>query len=81
MVLVYRGAAHLYRAADFQILRKHYSNGKKLTVPGGKGLMAYGRIDVRGVPDFSKCGVRMKIIIFFALLIACFILIPDSWIN
>lgn len=23
----------------------------------------------------------MKIIIFFALLIACFILIPDSWIN
>ena len=24
-------------------------------VLSGNGLIAYGRIDVRGVPDFSKC--------------------------
>lgn len=35
-----------------------YSIEKKVLVPGGKGLMAYGRVDVRGIPDFSKCGVR-----------------------
>jgi len=52
------GCITLYRAADFQILRNALLKRKKVTVPGGKGLMAYGRIDVRGVPDFSKCGVR-----------------------
>jgi hypothetical protein len=52
------GCITLYRASDFQILRHSLLSRKKVRVPGGSGLMAYGRIDVRGVPDFSKCDVR-----------------------
>lgn len=52
------GCVTLYNASEFQILREALLRVKKVRVPGGKGLMAYGRIDVRGVPDFSKCGVR-----------------------
>ncbi|MEE3663223.1 DUF2778 domain-containing protein [Brenneria sp. g21c3] len=52
------GCVTLYRSSDFQILRKSLLARKKVRVPGGKGLMAYGRIDVRGIPDFSKCDVK-----------------------
>ena len=49
------GCITLYRASDFQILRSALLSQKKVRVPGGRGLMAYGRIDVRGIPDFSRC--------------------------
>lgn len=52
------GCVTLYNASDFQILRNALLGRKKEKVPGGKGLMAYGRLDVRGVPDFSKCKVK-----------------------
>jgi len=52
------GCVTLYNASEFQILRDALLRRQKVRVPGGKGLMAYGRLDVRGVPDFSKCGVR-----------------------
>ncbi|HCV64974.1 MAG TPA: hypothetical protein DGZ94_06945 [Serratia sp.] len=51
------GCITQYKASDFQILRRSLLNRKKVRVPGGRGLMAYGRIDVRGVPDYSKCVV------------------------
>lgn len=51
------GCITLYSAADFGFYVMLYSI-EKVLVPGGKGLMAYGRVDVRGIPDFSKCGVR-----------------------
>jgi len=51
------GCITLYKASDFQIIRRSLLNRKKVRVPGGRGLMAYGRIDVRGVPDYSKCEV------------------------
>ncbi|MDO6406465.1 hypothetical protein CTZ24_24150 (plasmid) [Pantoea phytobeneficialis] len=52
------GCITLYRANEFQVLRRTLLSRPKVRVPGGNGLMAYGRIDVRGVPDFSKCDVR-----------------------
>ncbi|QKJ87876.1 DUF2778 domain-containing protein [Paramixta manurensis] len=52
------GCITLYRSTDFQILRRSLLSRKKVVVPGGRGLMAYGRIDVRGKPDFSKCDVK-----------------------
>lgn len=45
------------QSAEFQILRHSLLNRKKVRVPGGRGLMAYGRIDVQGIPDYSKCVV------------------------
>ncbi|EXU74571.1 DUF2778 domain-containing protein [Erwinia mallotivora] len=52
------GCITFYRSSEFQILRRSLLNRKKVRVPGSNGLMAYGRIDVRGVPDFSKCTAR-----------------------
>lgn len=49
------GCITLYHSTDFQLLRRLLLSKPKVRVPGGNGLMAYGRIDVRGVPDFSKC--------------------------
>lgn len=55
---------HLYRNhhSDWfglfsaQTMSDHvYVNG---TQRGGRGLMAYGRVDVLGIPDFSKCIVK-----------------------
>ncbi|AWD03238.1 DUF2778 domain-containing protein [Klebsiella aerogenes] len=51
------GCITLYKSAEFQILRHSLLNRKKVRVPGGRGLMAYGRIDVQGIPDYSKCVV------------------------
>ncbi|WP_416413778.1 DUF2778 domain-containing protein [Pantoea sp. App145] len=52
------GCITLYRSNEFQVLRRALLNRPKVRVPGGNGLMAYGRIDVRGIPDFSKCSVK-----------------------
>lgn len=52
------GCITFYRASEFQVLKRSVLNQKKIRVPGGNGLMAYGRIDVRGVPDFSKYEAR-----------------------
>ncbi|WGL93225.1 DUF2778 domain-containing protein [Serratia marcescens] len=51
------GCITLYQASDFQILRDALQRRRKVRVPGGRGLMAYGRIDVQGKPDYSKCVV------------------------
>lgn len=52
------GCITLYKASDFQILRNALLKRAKIPVPGGRGLMAYGRVDVLGIPDFSKCVVK-----------------------
>ncbi|WP_246871425.1 DUF2778 domain-containing protein [Pantoea ananatis] len=52
------GCVTLYSSSDFQTLRNALLRIPKIKVPGGKDLMAYGRLDVRGIPDFSRCGVR-----------------------
>ncbi len=52
------GCITFYNASDFQILRRSLLGGIKVTVPGGKGLKAYGRVEVIGKPDFSKCDIR-----------------------
>lgn len=52
------GCITMYNTSEFQILRNVLLTRKKVAVPGGKGLMAYGRVDVRGIPDFSKCGIK-----------------------
>ncbi len=52
------GCITLYRSKDFQILRHSLLAMTKVKVPGSNGLMAYGRIDVRGIPDFNRCDVR-----------------------
>ncbi|PQL08287.1 hypothetical protein CG436_07055 [Pantoea ananatis] len=52
------GCVTLYSLSDFQTLRNALLRIPKIKVPGGKDLMAYGRLDVRGIPDFSRCGVR-----------------------
>ncbi|WP_367303071.1 DUF2778 domain-containing protein [Pantoea allii] len=52
------GCVTLYSSSEFQTLRNALLRIPKIKVPGGKDLMAYGRLDVRGIPDFSQCGVR-----------------------
>ncbi|MGV2878883.1 DUF2778 domain-containing protein [Pantoea vagans] len=52
------GCITFYRSTDFQTLRSSLLRRKKVVVPGSHGLLAYGRIDVRGVPDFTKCVAR-----------------------
>ncbi|PXW45083.1 uncharacterized protein DUF2778 [Erwinia sp. AG740] len=52
------GCITFYNPSDFQLLRRPLLGGIKVAVPGGKGLKAYGRVDVRGRPDFSKCDLR-----------------------
>lgn len=49
------GCITLRRYSDFQHLRRLLLKRGKFLVPGGHGLMAYARIDVRGTPDYSKC--------------------------
>ncbi len=52
------GCITFYHFTEFQFFRRSLLRRNKVVVPGGRGLMAYGRIDVRGVPDFSKCVAR-----------------------
>lgn len=49
------GCITLRRYSDFQQLRRLLLSRGTFPVPGGNGLMAYARIDVRGAPDFSQC--------------------------
>jgi hypothetical protein len=49
--------AHLYKN-HHSVLAAIVIRGIKVAMPGGKGLKAYGRVDVRGRPDFSKCDLR-----------------------
>ena len=49
------------RFIEMQIFRfsgMRYCEQKKVGVPGGRGLMAYGFVEVKGIPNFSKCDVR-----------------------
>lgn len=50
------GCITLRRYSDFQHLRRQLLRRGTFPVPGGNGLMAYARIDVRGIPDFTQCG-------------------------
>lgn len=54
------GCITFYHYSDFQHLRQMLLRRGKVRVPGGGGLMAYGRIDVLGKPDFSQCEVPKK---------------------
>lgn len=49
------GCITLRRYSDFQHLRRLLLKRGTFAVPGGNGLRAYARIDVRGKPDFSQC--------------------------
>lgn len=52
------GCITFYNATDFHVLRNVLLQKGQTPVPGGKGMMAYGRIDVLGVPDFSRCQIK-----------------------
>lgn len=52
------GCITLKNYDDFYTLRASLLSGKKGKVPGGKGLEAYGRIEVKGIPLFWNCKVR-----------------------
>jgi len=54
------GCITLRRYSDFQHLRSLLLKRGTFPVPGGNGLMAYARIDVRGTPDFSQCEKEVK---------------------
>lgn len=54
------GCITLRRYSDFQHLRRLLLQRGTFPVPGGNGLMAYARIDVRGTPDFSQCEEEVK---------------------
>jgi hypothetical protein len=49
------GCITLRRFSDFQHLRRLLLKRGTFPVPGGNGLKAYARIDVRGIPDYSLC--------------------------
>ena len=49
------GCITLRRTSDFQHLRRLLLQRGTFPVPGGNGLKAYARIDVRGTPDYSLC--------------------------
>jgi hypothetical protein len=52
------GCITLYHYGEFTTLRRALLSQEKEEVPNGKGLKAYGSINVIGVPDFSKCVAR-----------------------
>jgi hypothetical protein len=52
------GCITFYNIPDFQLVRNSLLKRKKVSVPGGKGLMAYGRIDVKGRTDYASCKVK-----------------------
>ncbi|OXL41930.1 hypothetical protein CA284_02980 [Enterobacter mori] len=52
------GCITFYNIPDFQLVRQSLLARKKIRVPGGKGLMAYGRIDVTGRADYASCKVK-----------------------
>ncbi|HHG8774919.1 TPA: tlde1 domain-containing protein [Raoultella planticola] len=52
------GCITFYNILDFQLVRKSLLARKKIRVPGGKELMAYGRIDVTGRADYASCKVK-----------------------
>ncbi|MNP30660.1 hypothetical protein D3C76_1237430 [compost metagenome] len=54
------GCITLRRYSDFQHLRRLLLSRGTFPVPGGNGLMAYARIDVRGTPDFSQCEAEVR---------------------
>ena len=46
--------------SDFRHLRRLLLKNAAFPVPGGKGLMAYARVDVCGTPDFSQYTQALK---------------------
>lgn len=54
------GCITLRDYSEFQHLRRLLLKRGTFPVPGGHGLMAYARIDVRGTPDFSQCEKELK---------------------
>ncbi|WP_425128545.1 tlde1 domain-containing protein [Burkholderia latens] len=52
------GCITFYRNSDFQIFRNARLRTRKVGVPGGRGLMAYGFAEVKGIPDFAKCDAK-----------------------
>lgn len=54
------GCITLRRYSDFQHLRRLLLQRGTFPVPGGNGLMARARIDVRGTPDFSQYEKEIK---------------------
>ena len=55
-----RSCITLRNDSDFQHLQRLLLKKGTFPVPGGKGLMAYARIDVCGTPDFSRYGQAQK---------------------
>lgn len=54
------GCITLRRSSDFQHLRRLLLSRGTFPVPGGNGLMAYARIDVRGTPNYSLCDKEIE---------------------
>lgn len=52
------GCITFYNIPDFQLVRRALLRYRKVRVTGGKGLMAYGRIDVTGRTDYASCKIN-----------------------
>ncbi len=52
------GCITFFQVSDFAFVRDRILNTKKFNVPGGAGLMAYGRVDVTGSRNFAQCKLR-----------------------
>lgn len=52
------GCITFFKVSDFQHVRRALLRTKMFKVPRSRnGLMAYGKVSVKGVPDFAKCNV------------------------
>ncbi|EOD4813065.1 DUF2778 domain-containing protein [Serratia sp. IR-2025] len=51
------GCITFYHIPHFQMVRKSLLQRKKIRVPGGNGLMAYGRVDVTGSANYASCKI------------------------
>ncbi|AVJ16814.1 tlde1 domain-containing protein [Serratia rhizosphaerae] len=51
------GCITFYNIPDFQLVRKSLLQRKKIQVPGGRGLMSYGRVEVMGRADYASCDI------------------------
>lgn len=51
------GCITFYNIPDFQLVRRSLLQQKKVRVPGGRGLMAYGKVEVMGRTDYASCDI------------------------
>ncbi|UDJ86336.1 DUF2778 domain-containing protein [Erwinia amylovora] len=52
------GCITFFKVSDFQQVRRALLRTQQVRVPGSRaGMMAYGKVSVKGKPDYAKCDV------------------------